>query len=145
MPHLGIFGLNFRKNYCHIRNQHPQICQIPKIRGKTAIPKFWTKNGLFKKLGNKLLSYYKSAPSNLSNSKNSRKKDNWVLLGIFGLNFRKKLLSYMNSGTSNLSICKILRKNKNTRFWNKMPVLGIFELEFENNIVKIEITTLQFV
>ena len=93
-------------NYCHITNQHPQLCLIPKIQ---------------------------------------EKKNNWVLLGIFGLNFRKKLLSYMNSGTSNLSICKILRKNKNTRFWNKMPVLGIFELEFENNIVKIEITTLQFV
>ena len=87
MPHLGIFGLNFRKNYCHIRNQHPQICQIPKIRGKPAIPKFWTKNGLFKKLGNKLLSYYKSAPSNLSNSKNSRKKKQLGLIGHFWAKF----------------------------------------------------------
>ena len=74
MRHLGTFGLNFRKNYFHITNQHPQICQIPKIRGKTAIPKYGTKNGLFKKFGIKLLSYYKSSPSNLSNSKNSRKK-----------------------------------------------------------------------
>ena len=46
MPHLGIFGLNFRKNYCRIKNQYPQICQIKKIGGKTAIPKFGTKNAL---------------------------------------------------------------------------------------------------
>ena len=26
MPYLGIFGLEFSKNYCHIWNQHLLIC-----------------------------------------------------------------------------------------------------------------------
>ena len=26
IPHLGIHGLEIRKNHCHLWNQHPQIC-----------------------------------------------------------------------------------------------------------------------
>ena len=27
MPYLGVFGLEFWKNYCHIWHHHPQICR----------------------------------------------------------------------------------------------------------------------
>ena len=35
MLHLGIFGLEFEKSYCHIWNQHPQICVIAKFGVKS--------------------------------------------------------------------------------------------------------------
>ena len=38
MPYLGILGCKFEK-YCHISNQHPQICQNTKFRAKLKI--FW--------------------------------------------------------------------------------------------------------
>ena len=54
---LGIFdqecviwvflGKNVLKNYCHIWNQHPQICLFAKFHEKTKMPKFWTKNAWF--------------------------------------------------------------------------------------------------
>ena len=34
MPYLGIFGLEFKKNYSHIWNQHPRISQAAKFRVK---------------------------------------------------------------------------------------------------------------
>ena len=47
MPYLGTFGLEFEKNYCHIWNQHPQICLISKFRKKAKMAKVGTKNDLF--------------------------------------------------------------------------------------------------
>ena len=57
MPYLHIFdeksfiwiflGYNFKKSYCHIWNQHPQICLFAKFHGKTKMPKFGTKNAWF--------------------------------------------------------------------------------------------------
>ena len=45
MPYLGIFdqkcltwvflGMNLKKNYCHIWNQHPQMCLFAKFHKKT--------------------------------------------------------------------------------------------------------------
>ena len=69
--YLVIFGLEFKKkNYCHIWNQHPWICVIAKHREITKMPKFGTKSALFgyfwAGIWKKLLSYLKSAPSNLS-------------------------------------------------------------------------------
>ena len=32
------------KNYCHIRNQHPQLCLFAKFHEKTKMPIFGTKN-----------------------------------------------------------------------------------------------------
>ena len=58
MPYLNIFGLEFKKNYCHISNQHPQICQIAKLRGKTNMPKFGTKNALLGSFLDKILKNY---------------------------------------------------------------------------------------
>ena len=37
---------NVIKNYCHIWNQHPQICQVPNFYEKIKWPKFATKNVL---------------------------------------------------------------------------------------------------
>ena len=61
----------------------------------------------------------------------------WVFLSS---NFEKQL-SYLKSAPSNLSNCKILWKNKNSSnrdqkcliwvFWQKMPYMSIFGLEFE--------------
>ena len=44
IPYLGIFWQEFKKDYCHIWNQHPQICQFAKFHEKTEIPEFGTKN-----------------------------------------------------------------------------------------------------
>ena len=41
------FWARIIKNYCYIWNQHPQICQIAKVREKMKMPKFGTKNVLF--------------------------------------------------------------------------------------------------
>ena len=41
----GFWGRTL-KNYCHIWNQHPQICQIAKFHEKTKMPKLGTKNAL---------------------------------------------------------------------------------------------------
>ena len=55
MPYLNIFGLEFKKNYCHISNQHPQICQIAKFCEETKLPKFGTKNALFRYFWDRIL------------------------------------------------------------------------------------------
>ena len=44
---LGIFVLEFQKNYCHIWNQHPWIFLIAKFCEKIKLPKFKTTNALF--------------------------------------------------------------------------------------------------
>ena len=47
MGYLGIFEVSFENNYCHISNQHPQICQIAKFCKNKKLLKFGTKNALF--------------------------------------------------------------------------------------------------
>ena len=47
MPDLDIFGLEFKKNYCRIWNQHPRIFLIAKFLEKMKMFKFGTKNALF--------------------------------------------------------------------------------------------------
>ena len=44
---FGYFGGRILKKYCHISNQHPQICQIATFPKETKMPKFGTKNALF--------------------------------------------------------------------------------------------------
>ena len=41
MPDFGSFGLEFE-------NQHPRICLLAKFCGKTKMPKFGTKNAIFR-------------------------------------------------------------------------------------------------
>ena len=87
---LGIFdqecviwvflGKNVLKNYCHIWNQHPQICLFAKFHKKNKKclnlePKM-SDLCTFRQESEAILSYLKSAPSNLSNCKISRKNKN---------------------------------------------------------------------
>ena len=57
-------------------------------------------------------------------------------LGVLGSNF-KRILSYLKSAPS-----KFFAKKKFLKFGPKMSDLGIFGLEFENNIVIFEISAL---
>ena len=57
----------------------------------------------------------------------------------------KPILSYLKSAPSNLSKWKISGKNKCLNFGPKMPYLGIFGLELENNIIMFKVSTLEFV
>ena len=89
MPYLGVFGQEFWKYFCHIWNKHPPICLIVKFCEKQEYLILGSKMpylGIFDQkcliwvsLGKnfkKLLSYLKSAPSNLSNCKILRKNKN---------------------------------------------------------------------
>ena len=65
MPKFGTKNTLFRyfwarilKSYCHISNQHPEICQIAKFPEKTKITKFATKNALFGYFQNRILKNY---------------------------------------------------------------------------------------
>ena len=40
------FGTRNLKNYCHISNQHLEICTFAKFHGKIKMPKFGTKSAL---------------------------------------------------------------------------------------------------
>ena len=44
---FGYIGARILKNYCHIWNQHHQICLNAKFREKIKMPKLGSKNGLF--------------------------------------------------------------------------------------------------
>ena len=48
MPYLGIFGLEFLKDYCQTSTQHPWICQIAKHREVMKRNKFGTKSALLR-------------------------------------------------------------------------------------------------
>ena len=119
MPKLGTkhalleyFWLQVLKNYCHIWNQHPQICQTAKFQEKTKMPKFVTKNALFRYFGARILTnycYIWNQHSRICRTAKFKEKQKCLILGP------------------------------------KMSYLGIFRLEFENNIVIFEIATLEFV
>ena len=76
---FGYFCARTLRNYCRIWNQNPQICLFAKLLQKIIIPKFGNKSSLFgyfwARIFKKLISYLKSAPSNLSLSKISWKKN----------------------------------------------------------------------
>ena len=86
------------KYFCHISNQRPRICLLTKFGAKIKIVKFGTKNAWF---GLKIiLSYLKSAPSNLLNS-NFRVKMKMPKFGIkmpylstFGLEFENDIVIF---------------------------------------------------
>ena len=48
---FGYFWATILKNYCHIWNRHPQICEFAKFCKKTMMSKFGTKNALFETFG----------------------------------------------------------------------------------------------
>ena len=125
-PYLGFCGKNFKKAIAifEISISNLSSCKISRKNKNTWIWDqkcliwiFLTKNALFgyfwARILKKLLSYLKSAPSNLSICKISRKNKNayiWDQICLFcvflGWNL-KTILSYLKSAPSNLSNCKI--------------------------------------
>ena len=98
-----------------------------------------------------ILPYLKSVPSNLSNCWVLCKKQKLNLepeipyLGVLSNNL-KKILSYLKSEPSNWSCCKVWSKNKSPWIWGQKCLIWVFfGLEFENNIVTLETSTLEFV
>ena len=64
-----------------------------------------------------------------------------VVFWYFWAKILKNLLSYLKSASWKISICKISRRKQKWRNLEpKMPDLGIFGLEFENNIAIFEIS-----
>ena len=56
IPYLGIFGLQFNKNYYQTFNQHTRICETIKFHPKQK-KKFGTKNTLFGSLARMLKNF----------------------------------------------------------------------------------------
>ena len=149
---------------CLIWNQNPWICLIAKFCEETKMPKFgtkkcriWaflTKNALFRYFWARvlkiLLSYLKSASSNLSICKISWKKylnlgQKMPDLGIFGLEFENNFVIFEIRTLKFVYLQNFTKKQKCLTLGPKMPDLGILGLEFENNIVIFEISTLEFI
>ena len=124
MPYLGIFGQEFfLKNYCHIWNQHPQICPFAKFHGRTKMPKFGTKNAWFWYFWPGVWKEY---------------------CHIWNQNLRICLLAKFCEETK---MFKFGAKNVLFEyFWPKMPYLDVFGPEcFKKTIAIFEISTLRFV
>ena len=120
---LGIFdqecviwvflGKNVLKNYCHIWNQHPQICLFAKFHEKTKMPKFGTKNAWFMYFWAGIWKQYCHIWNQhpqicliakfCENTKRAKFGTKNNLFGYFFGYKLKKLLSYLESAPSNLS------------------------------------------
>ena len=120
---FGYFSARILKNYSHIWNQHLQLGVIAKFCEETKIPKFGTKNVLFEcfwaRILKMLLSYLKSAPSNLSIWKISRKKKSCLnlgpkipYLGVFRLVFSKSIVIFEISSFEFDQLQNFARKTK---------------------------------
>ena len=105
------------------------------------MPKFGTKNaliGLFWATILKiLLSYLKSAPSNLSNCKIFQKKPEMLTFGtknaVFGYFWAGILKNYYHIWNQHLRICLIVnfcKETKMPKFGIKNAIFGIFGQEF---------------
>ena len=122
MSDSGIFGLEFEKKYCHIWNQHPQICLIAKYHQIMKMTKFGTKSTLFGYFWARIFKNYChiwNQHLQISVTVLFCKKTKMPKFGTkntlsvyFWARILKKLLSDLKLAPSNLSICKILRKKK---------------------------------
>ena len=102
--YLDIFLAGISKQYCHIWNQHPQVCLIAKFGEKIKMSKFGTKNALFWcfwteiwKQCLQISNYHPQICLIVKSSENMRicKFGTKILIFVFlGSNF-KKLLSYL--------------------------------------------------
>ena len=129
----ALFWGTVLKKYCHILNQHPRFWPTAKFGDKKKkMTKVGTKSTLFgyfeAAILKKLLSYLKSTPSNLPNSKNFGKKQKCLNQGqkMPCLRILKNYLSYSKPAPTKLSNCKISKKKEMPKFRNKMYYLGIF-------------------
>ena len=132
MPYLGALGSHFEKPLSYLKSAPsklsygkvwcfmPRICLIPKFREKKKkVSKFGIKNALFgyfwARILKKLLSYLKSAPSNLYDSKSLI----WVFLGQ---TFQKTIVIF--------EICLItkFRKKKNKiKIWDEKWLICVIQ------------------
>ena len=129
---FAYFWAKIFKNYCHIWNQHPQICLLAKFSEKTKTPRFGTKNAWFGHFWTGICKQYchiwnhhpqiciiakfcgktKMPKFGTKMPYLSILDQKCLILVFLGWNF-KKLLAYLKSTPSNLSTFKILRKSKN--------------------------------
>ena len=144
---LGYFRARNLKSYCHIWKQHLRICWIAKFCEENKMPKFGSKNVLFEyswpkrvylgifglELKIKLLSYLKSAPSNLSICKISQrnKKHKFgtknVWFGYFWVRIFKNAIVIFEINTLKfVSLQNFAKKNKNTWIWDQKYVIWVF-------------------
>ena len=100
---------------CHIWNQNPWICLIPKY---CEIMHFWHQT-----IFDFLIPKY----------------------GIFGLEFWKTIVTFEIITLKFVYLQNFTKKQKCLNLGPKVPDLGILGLEFENNIVIFEIKTLEFI
>ena len=129
------------------------ICLIANFCAKIKILKFGTKNALFgcfsEHFWKTIVLFVISAHPNLSYSKVwcrnilnlGAKMSVWV---FYDWNYK----TYCHIWNQHLKTCltaKIRGKTKMPKFGSKIPYLGIFDLEIENNIIIFEINTLKFV
>ena len=110
MPYIGIFGQEFYKNYCHIWNQHPQICLIANFHEKNKNAKMWDKNALFEYFWPKI-SY----------------------LDIFGLELKKSYFRIWNQHPWICLIAKSCEIMKMPKFGTKSVLFGYFSTRILKN------------
>ena len=107
---FGYFWTRIWKSYCRVWNQQPRICLIAKFCKKQKLLNLGQKKpylGTFAlEFFKKLLSYLKSAPSNLSNCEISQKKNEkqkclnlgpkipYLIFRIFGPEFEKTIVIF---------------------------------------------------
>ena len=145
MPYLGIFWLQFEKHCCHIWNQHPQISPIANLAKKKSL-NLGSKIcnlGIFGLESEKnILSYLKSAPSNLSKCKilwKTKMPKFGTKNALFGYFYARVLENYCHIWNQHFRYCLIPTFCEETKmlkfgtknalfeyFWPKLRYLGIF-------------------
>ena len=140
MFYLAIFGLEFFKKYCHIWNQHRQMCLFGKLQEKTRMPKFGTKNTWFGYFGTRIWKQYchiwnQHLPickrvnfCEISKMPKFRTKNYFLVffwprmcyLGIFGKKlFLKNYCHIRNQHPRICRIAKFCEKNKNAYIFDQ--------------------------
>ena len=136
------------RKYCHICNQRPHICPIGKFRVRIKMPNFGTKNAFIELfLGwsfKKLLSYLKSMPSYFNVI--IFETEEFVLLQSLVQKFKKNVTKstwfwFFGVGI-NLVPWGILKPYFRLPLTAKRCTGDEVWLEFENNIILLEINTL---
>ena len=143
---LSYFWDGIWKQYCHIWNQHPRICQTEKFHEKINMPKFGDKNVLFGYFEAWILKTYyhiwnqhpricqiAEFHKNMKMPKFAIKN---ALFGYFLTHIWEEYCHIWNQHPRICIIAKFREKTKYALIWDqKIPYLAIFGMQFENNIV----------
>ena len=142
------------KSYCHIWNQHPQICLTAKFYKEKRMPKFSTKYPLFKYFWPRLYQNYchsRTQHHQIGEIVKFREKKKLLKFGttnaLFGYFWIfKKLLWHSKFSTVKFDYLQFFAiKQKWPNLGPKMPYLGIFGLAFKKTIVIFKISALKLV